>query len=126
MIKRLFVFYLLIIAVSFTAFFVHQLILSEQAIVPSIALANVYLFNVISCSLICLMAELLSQKLPSQVGYAYLASVFVKMGTFVLIFKDTIFNDNGFLMHDRLSMVVPTMLFLIIEAIYCGRLMNHQ
>jgi hypothetical protein len=126
MIKRLIVFYLSLIAVSFTAFFVHQYILSEQNIMLSFSLANVYLFNVVSCSLICLIAELLSQKLPSQVGYAYLAGVFVKMGAFVLFFKEAIFDENGFLMHDRLSMVVPTMLFLIIEAAYCGRQMNKQ
>ncbi|MFQ3214461.1 MAG: hypothetical protein ACJAT1_000038 [Marivirga sp.] len=124
MIKRLIVFYLLLIAVSFTAFFVHQFLLAEHEIVLHYSLFNVYLFNVLSCTFICLAAELLSVKLPSQVGYAYLASVFVKMGTFVLLFKETIFNESGFLMTDRLSMVIPTMLFLIIEAGYCGRLMN--
>jgi hypothetical protein len=113
-----------LIAVSFTAFFVHQFLLAEHEIVLHYSLFNVYLFNVLSCTFICLAAELLSVKLPSQVGYAYLASVFVKMGTFVLLFKETIFNESGFLMTDRLSMVIPTMLFLIIEAGYCGRLMN--
>lgn len=126
MLKRLLVFHLLIISLSTGLFFTHQAFLFSKSISLSFLLSQVYIFNILSTAIICITAELLNKKLPTQVGYAYLATVFVKMGFFVLIFKDVIFNDSGFLMTDRLSMVIPTMLFLIIEAVYCGRLMNKQ
>ena len=126
MYKRLGIFISLLIAVSITAFFVHSQLVADSDVTLSFGLHKVYVFNVIACVFICLAAEVLNQKLPSQVGYAYLATVFVKMGVFVLVFQQTVFSETGFEMIDRYSMVVPTMLFLIIEAIYCGKLMNAQ
>jgi hypothetical protein len=33
-------------------------------------------------------------------------------------------TEGEFPMSERLSIVVPMMVFLVIEAVYCGRLMN--
>jgi hypothetical protein len=68
--------------------------------------------------------ELLSAKLPNQVGYIYLSSVFVKIGIFVLVFKSIIFSIEVLPMSERISIVIPMFIFLIIEAIYSGRIMN--
>ncbi|MTI25553.1 hypothetical protein E1163_11415 [Fulvivirga kasyanovii] len=90
------------------------------------SLSGMYIFHFIAYFVICLSVELLNTRLPSQVGYAYLASVFIKIGVFVLIFKSAIFGANELNMTERLSVVVPMFVFLIFEAIYCGRLMNSQ
>ncbi|MTI20137.1 hypothetical protein E1176_03820 [Fulvivirga sp. RKSG066] len=85
-----------------------------------------YVFHFVSYLVICLSIEALFKKLPSQVGYAYLASVFIKIGVFVLVFKSTIFGLEAMTMPERLSIVIPMFIFLIFEATYCGRLMNSQ
>lgn len=90
------------------------------------SLLGMYIFHFVAYFVICLSVELLYTRLPSQVGYAYLASVFIKIGIFVLIFKSAIFGANELNMTERLSVVVPMFVFLIFEAIYCGRLMNSQ
>ncbi|MBL6449927.1 hypothetical protein JMN32_26680 [Fulvivirga sp. 29W222] len=90
------------------------------------SLLGMYIFHFSAYFIICLSVELLYTRLPSQVGYAYLASVFIKIGVFVLVFKSAIFGAEDLSMAERLSIVVPMFLFLIFEATYCGRLMNSQ
>ncbi|ELR69897.1 hypothetical protein C900_04600 [Fulvivirga imtechensis AK7] len=90
------------------------------------SLVAMYLFHFISYVIICLSVEYLNAKLPSQVGYAYLASVFIKIGVFVLVFKSTIVGAEDLTLVERLYIIIPMFLFLVLEAIYCGRLMNAQ
>ncbi len=126
MLKRISFFALVTAAFSYALFLGHLFVVGDEVQKMTFALKSVYLFNFISCLLICVIAELLNVKMPTQVGYAYLAAVFVKMGFFLLVFNKTIFSVTDFTMTARISMVVPTMLFLIIEATYCGRLMNKH
>ncbi|UII34236.1 DUF6168 family protein [Fulvivirga ulvae] len=104
----------------------HMYTLDYIGEVVTFSISGMYIFHFIACFIICLSVELLYTRLPSQVGYAYLASVFIKIGVFVLVFKSAIFGPNELNMTERLSVVVPMFMFLIFEAIYCGRLMNSQ
>jgi len=125
MTKRLLSFALGITILSVLLYLGHSFLLAHFGESISFALRSVYYFNALACVIICICVELLFTRLPSQVGYAYLASIFIKIGLFVLIFKNTLFPDGEFPMSERLSIVVPMMVFLIVEAVYCGRLMNQ-
>lgn len=126
MLKRFALYTGLVIIIAIVMYYAHQHIITDLEANVSFSIMGMYLFHFVSYLVICLGVEYLATKLPSQVGYAYLASVFVKIGLFVLIFKNAIFAEIELNMPERLSIVVPMFVFLILEAVYCGRLMNSK
>lgn len=126
MIKRFLLFTLLVTMLTVIIYVVHIYSLDYVGQETSFSLVGMYTFHFIASLVICLSVEVLNTKLPSQVGYAYLASVFIKIGVFVLVFKSAILSTEALNMTERLSIVVPMFLFLVFEATYCGRLMNSQ
>lgn len=126
MIKRFLSFTLLVVMITVILYVVHIYALDYVGQETAFSLMGMYTFHFVAYLIICLSVEYLYTRLPSQVGYAYLASVFIKIGVFVLVFKSTIFGAEELNMAERLSIVVPMFLFLVFEATYCGRLMNSQ
>ena len=84
------------------------------------------MFHAISSFLIYLIVEFIAENMPSQAGYAYLASVFLKMGVFILLYKSVIFSDMDISKAEKVSLVIPLFLFLILEAIFCSKLLNKK
>jgi len=121
--RRFLFFSISLIAFALIMYYCHIYLMHSSDVSLSFRLDQIYYFNVIASLLICLAVEVLSKKLPAQVGFAYLASMFVKIGLFVLLFNELIFKDT-FPQVERLSIVLPMMIFLIAEAGYAGRLMN--
>lgn len=126
MFKRFVLYTGFVVIIALLLYFAHTYLLSTSKSSISFSIFDIYLFHFISYLVICLGVEFMAIKLPSQVGYAYLASVFVKIGLFVLIFKNAIFSEIALTMPERLSLVLPMFVFLILEAAYCGRLMNSK
>ncbi len=126
MIKRILFYTILVIVIFVITFFTHLSVLNAKSLVLSYELLNVYLFNVVSCLVIYLIMEFMADKLPSEAGYAFLALVFVKMGVFLLIFQSVVFSEIELKMYQRLSLVIPFFLFLIIEAIGVAKLLNSK
>ncbi len=126
MIKRLLFFTLAIVVLAISVLFLQNWYISTQEESLSYSLNSIYYFHFAAYLIIVVAVELLSKKLPNQVGFFYLASVFIKIGFFVLIFKDTIFAENPMNFLERISIIIPFFMFLIFEAIYSGRLMNEK
>jgi hypothetical protein len=126
MYKRLLLFAFISLAIAIFMLFIQKWYLSDQNEFLSYSLDSVYVFHFISFIFIIGSVELLSKKLPDQVGYFYLASIFVKIGLFVLVFKETIFSDTPLEFIERISIIIPFFMFLVFEAIYSGRLMNAK
>lgn len=126
MIKRILFYTILVIVIFVITFFTHLSVLNAKSLVLSYELLNVYLFNVVSCLVIYLIMEFMADKLPSEAGYTFLALVFVKMGVFLLIFQSVVFSEIELKMYQRLSLVIPFFLFLIIEAIGVAKLLNSK
>lgn len=124
MLKRLLAFTILMLGLATAIFFTQKWYLESIEETLSYSINAIYLFHFLAYIVIVLSVELLSKRLPDQVGYFYLASVFVKIGLFVLVFKDTLFADSPMNFLERISIVIPFFMFLVFEAIYCGRLMN--
>jgi len=126
MIKRI-LSYLSIITLFFiVVFFTHKYILETKQLILSYSLLSVYLFNAIASIIIYGCIELVAEKLPSQAGYAFLACVFLKIGFFVVIFQATVFSEVKLEMFQRLSLMTPFFLFIIIEAIAVAKLLNSK
>ena len=124
MLKRFIPFTIMVAMITVILFVVHIYALDYLGEALRFSLTSMYIFHAIAYMVICLCVEFLYSKMPNQVGYAYLASVFIKIGLFVLVFKAEIFGDEPLSMAERLSVVVPLFLFIAFEAIYCGKLMN--
>lgn len=125
MIKRILYFTIASAIVFAVSYFPHQLILNTKEIFLSFSLLSIYLFFVFSSILIYGITELISEKLPSQAGYVYLASIFLKIGLFVLLFQDSVFTKE-LSKPERFSLIIPLFLFLIIEAIAISKLLNSK
>lgn len=111
MIKRILFFTIAIVVLATSVLFIQKWYISSQAESLTYSLTAIYIFHFIAYLIIVVSVELLSKKLPNQVGFFYLASVFIKIGFFVLIFKDAIFAENPMNFLERISIIIPFLCF---------------
>lgn len=122
MIKRIVVFALILIVAFAAIYFLQESLISTKL---SYSLFNVYLFHAIAAFVVYLVIELLAVKLASQAGYAYLAAIMIKMGLFVLIFQESILSKS-LDKPEKLALIIPLFLFLIIEALGVSKLLINK
>ena len=92
----------------------------------SFSLLHVYRFHLIAAIIVYTSVEIVAEKLPNQAGYAYLTLMFIKIGAFVLIFQSTVFANDNLSQMERIALVIPLFLFLIIEAVSVSKLLNSK
>ena len=126
MIKRILLFITTIIFLFVVSYFTHDYILLSKEIYLTFSLLGVYSFHVVSAIIVYSIVELIANYLPNQAGYAYLASIFLKIGFFVLIFQASVFANEELTKPERFSLVIPLFLFLIAEAIAVSKLLNNK
>ena len=90
------------------------------------SLLEVYLFHVIFSLLIYTMVEVLFQLMPTSIGYLFLAGIMIKMGFFLLIFKDSILSSEKLIMPEKLGLIVPLFLFLVLETIFISKKLSLE
>jgi len=123
MLKRIILIALLFVLLFGISYSVHASLLNDSLV---FSLLSVYLFHVISAILVYIIVEVVSNYLPNQAGYAYLMMMCLKIGAFVLIFQSSVFAKSALSQVDRISLVVPLFLFLIVEAVAVSRLLNNR
>ncbi len=126
MIKRILFFLAAILVVFAVSYLSHNYTITAKEIQLSFSLLGVYLFHVIAATIVYLIVEFVADKMPNQAGYAYLASIFLKIGFFVLVFQASVFSNEQLTKPERFSLVIPLFLFLIIEAIAVSKLLNSK
>lgn len=126
MIKRIIQFIVAVTVLFIISYLPHDYVLNLKDIYLSFSLFSVYLFHVIAAILVYCIVEFIADKMPNQAGYAYLASVFLKIGFFVLIFQASVFTNEQLTNPERFSLVIPLFLFLIIEAVAISKLLNNK
>lgn len=123
MLKRIIISVAIITAVFFISYGLNNYLIDIQL---PYSLLSVYLFHAIAAIIVYSIVELLYAKLPNQVGYAYLMLMCFKIGAFVLIFQKSIFSVELEALQERISLVVPLFVFLIIEALLVGKLLTNK
>ncbi|APG65966.1 hypothetical protein LPB136_11595 [Tenacibaculum todarodis] len=126
MIKKILPFLSAIIIVFLISYLGHSKSLDLFNSQLSYSLLKVYLFHLIASAIVFTLVVLVFFKIPNQAGYAYLASVFLKLGFFVLIFKASVFTEVDLTKVERVSLVIPLFIFLISEAIGVSKLLNSN
>ncbi len=124
MIKRIVSYLILTVVVFFVVYYVHHFLLEKEIV--SYSLMSVYLFHLIASVFVYTIIEAVAEYLPDQAGYAYLASMFLKLGFFLLMFKSALFSGVSLVQVERISLVIPLFLFLIIEAAAIFKLLNSK
>ena len=123
MLKRIIISVAIIIAAFFISYGLNKSLIDIQL---QYSLFSVYLFHALSAIIVYLIIEFLFTKLPNQVGYAYLMLMCFKIGAFVLIFQKSVFAVDLVALQERISLVVPLFIFLIIEALLVGKLLTNK
>ncbi|MBB3123209.1 hypothetical protein FHS04_000706 [Mesoflavibacter sabulilitoris] len=123
MLKRIIISVAIIIAAFFISYGLNKSLVDIQL---QYSLFSVYLFHALSAIIVYLIIEFLFTKLPNQVGYAYLMLMCFKIGAFVLIFQKSVFAVELEALQERISLVVPLFIFLIIEALLVGKLLTNK
>ena len=112
---RILKFCLIVIAAFIVLYSLHKMLLGSQKMVLS--LNALYAFFVVTTLIIIISLELLATVLPDKVGYAFLMAVFIKMGLFILIFSSNGLLEKKLYLADKLGVLLPFFIFLLIEAL---------
>lgn len=123
MYKRIIWFTLIITALFAISYNLHHY-LNTQLL--NFSLFQVYIFYAISAVLIYIMIEVVANHLPNQAGYAYLMGMFLKIGIFILIFQESVFAKEELLDAERIALVLPFFLFLLVEVVGVAKLLNSK
>ncbi len=124
MIKRILLFLSALILLFIVSYFLNSYLVVEEEF--SFSLLKIYLFHTIAALIVYTVVEFVADYLPNQAGYAYLASIFIKIGFFVLIFNSSVFDNDNLSRPEKISLVAPLFLFLIAEAIAVSKLLNSK
>lgn len=114
-VMRILKYSLIVIAAFLVLYTTHKTLLGTHKMIFS--LNALYAFFVISTLIIIVSLELLANVLPDKVGYAFLMAVFIKMGLFILIFSSTGLLEKKLFLADKLGVLFPFFIFLLIEAL---------
>ena len=128
MIKSLLTYSFVFVGVYFLIYGVHESYIESNFIKLSYNLQKVYLFHFGFSLLICVNFKLFStvDKIFDQLGYIYLATLVLKLILFAIIFYQSIFNEENLSQMARISLLIPTIIFLSTEAIFVIRILNKK
>ena len=121
--RRLLVFFITITILFIVVYFPHSYFIYGIAGDYPV-MFSMYLFHAISSVVVYFFIELVFGKVPDQTGFAFLASVFIKVGFFMLLFSSYIYKDQPLEIYEKMAIITPFFLFLITESIFSFRLLN--
>ena len=128
MIKQLFFQFSIFFVLYFTSFFLHEFTLEKLEIEIAFSLKKVYLFHLGFSLLICVNFTIFStvDKIFQQLGFIYLATIFLKIVVFNLIFYNPIFSKENLDFASRISFFIPMIVFLSTEAVFVVKILNKK
>ena len=65
-------------------------------------------------------------KVKPQLGFIYLPTLFIKGILFYVIFKDSIFQIKNLTLPERLNLIIPLAVFLILEVYLISKILNKK
>ncbi|MGG6229599.1 DUF6168 family protein [Tenacibaculum sp. SDUM215027] len=126
MIKRIIFFAVVVVVLAALGFFINNYFIEKNTINLSFSLISVYVFNVLASLLIYIAVEIVINYLPNETGYLYLGLMLVKFGVFIMLYQDSIFSETGLTKPEKVSILLPILTFLLVEAIGVSKLLNNR
>ncbi|TXD50587.1 MULTISPECIES: DUF6168 family protein [unclassified Polaribacter] len=126
MIKDLLFYFLIFLGIFLVSFSFHENYINEQGVILPFSLKKVYLFQMGFSLLICVNFKLFSNvdKIFSQLGFIYLGTLLLKILLFCAVFYHPIFNEENLSQTAGVSLLIPTLLFLLTEAFFVAKILN--
>lgn len=128
MIKALFTYSIVFVALFLIGFYLHQYVLTSKDIKLPFSLEKIYLFHAVFSGLICINLRLVStvDKLYPQLGFLYLATFIIKLILFGVFFYNPIFTIEKLTFTEKISLLIPLFLFLLTEVIFVVKILNKK
>lgn len=126
MFKRILIFTAITMFFFLLGYFINKTILESNELVLSFSLLTSYSFNALACIVVYILIEIVVEHIPNETGYLYLGLLMVKLGLFILIFKESIFSERGLTKVDKTCILLPLLFFLAIETIGVSKLLNSK
>jgi len=111
----------------FSGQYLHEFFLSHFQKRLSLPLEKIYLFHFVFSLSICILFLFLtfSKKYKDQLGFLYLATLLLKIIFFVILFQNLIFTEIRLSKIDRISLLIPVILFLSFEVFYISKILKR-
>ena len=128
MIKQILIFSTVFFFLFLISFSLHQFFIENQEILLPFSLKKTYLFHLTFSVLICTNFLLFStvDKIFEQLGFIYLGTILLKLVLFSIIFYKSIFTEESLSTIARISLFVPSIIFLLTEAIFIAKILNKK
>lgn len=121
MVKSIAAYFIVFTPLFFLGKFIHiTLVLDNQVSFP---LENMYLYHFLFSLGVCTLFTYLAFNgiLKDQLGIIYLITLTLKFLFFAGIFKELILSKNSLPRLDRVSMLVPLIIFLAVEVVFISK-----
>lgn len=128
MIKRVSRVLLTFITLYFIGVYLHIEILENLGVSLPFSLKKLYLFHAGFSILVCVNLELFSivDKISEQLGYIYLGTLMLKILLFSVTFYQSIIHGNDLTFIAKISLLIPTFIFLLTEVFFVAKILNRK
>lgn len=128
MLREIFIYMLAFGILFFLGDFVHNYYIENQEIDLGFSLRKMYAFHAFFSLQLCIVFALLSnnKKISPQLGFIYLASFVLKIVVFCIVFYNPIFTVEKLTNTQRISLLIPMLIFLIQEVYFIIKILNKN
>jgi hypothetical protein len=128
MIKQFSLYIISFCILFFLLHYTQDFILSEKGIEINYNLWDTNLFFAFASLIICIHFYIFSKikLLKPQLGYIYLPTMFIKGVLFYLSFKNSVFAIDNLSVAERLNLLIPLLLFLVLEVLFIIKILNNK
>ena len=128
MIKRILVYVVIFILLFIICYFIHNYLIENLNITLPFSLIKVYQFNIGFSLLVCVNFIALStiKKIAEQLSFIYLGAILLKLILFSALFYNSIFTEEIMLISSKLSLLIPTFIFLFAEAFFVIKIIKEK
>lgn len=128
MIKQLFVYLLAFLVAFFFIYLIQNYLIFNYLEGIRYNLFDTNLFFCLASFFICVHLLVFShiKSLEPFLGYIYLPTLFIKGILFYLLFKDPVFNIDNLTIAERLNLLIPFFIYLLIEVLFIIKILNSK
>ena len=128
MIRSIIAYAAIFFCIFIISFSLHEYLLEERQIILPFSLKKVYLFHLGFSLIICTNFVAISrvEKIFDQLGYIYLDTILLKLIIFIATFYKSIITGETLPFITRISLLIPMIIFLFIEAIIVAKILKKN
>ena len=126
--KDIFKYIVVFTALFLISFYLHNFSITSKEINLSFSLEKTYIFHAFFSALVCINMRFFSEnkKVKPQLGFIYLASLILKLVLFCIVFYNPLFTAENFTISEKISLLIPLLIFLFVEVFFTIKILNRN